>query len=74
MSIVFKFVVAGGFFFALVALRSAAIYSAWSVALNTWSVALNNGIARKFQLSHVDLGGTRKVSGDEGAEVGAHRS
>ena len=67
MSIVFKSVVAAGFFFALVALRSAAIYSAWSVALN-------DGIARKFQLSHVDLGGTRKVSGDEGAEVGAHRS
>ena len=40
MSIVFKFVVAAGFFFALVVLRSVAIYSAWSVALN-------DGIARR---------------------------
>ena len=54
MSIVFKFVVAAGFFFALVVLRSVAIYSAWSVALN-------DGIARRLQLSHIDLDSTRKV-------------
>jgi len=54
MSIVFKFVVAAGFFFALVVLRSVAIYSAWSVALN-------DGIARRVQLSHIDLDSTRKV-------------
>ena len=54
MSMVFKFVVAAGIFFALVVLRSVAIYSAWSVALN-------DGISRGAQLSHIDLGGTRKV-------------
>ncbi len=54
MSIVFKFVVAAGFFFALVVLRSVAIYSAWSVALN-------DGIARRAPALHVDLDGTRKV-------------
>lgn len=54
MSVVFKFVVAAGVFFVLVVLRSVAIYSAWSVALN-------DGIARRDRLSLIDLDGTRKV-------------
>jgi hypothetical protein len=56
MSIVFKFVIAAGFFFALVVLRSVAIYSAWSVALI-------DGIARRVRLSHTDPDGHVKFTG-----------
>ena len=56
MSIVFKFVIAAGFFFALVVLRSVAIYSAWSVALN-------DGIARRVQLSTSTLTAHVKFTG-----------
>jgi hypothetical protein len=52
MSIVFKFVVAAGVFFALVALRSVAIYAAWSIALN-------DGIGWRPQFSRNGFRGSR---------------